>query len=169
MGWLQQVCLLRAMECHSSAPPAPIPAQDSRHRLQLSQESMVVAHGDQGPSFRQWSLRTRGHCVPGAALGPLCPPVQVFSAPSDFRTNRFGISLCKEIQPQCTRARKSLGSPDDQNPIPSPLPWGWLEFGLRGPGGWKVKEAGGATLHWEAQRGSFGLFLIIIFTFFSSS
>lgn len=157
MGWLQQVCLLEAMECHSSPPPPPPPHQDSRQWLQTSQESMVWEHGGQGPSFEQWGLRTRGHCVPGAALGPLCPqsplplpqPVRVSSAPSAFRTNRFGISLCKEIQFPCTRARKSLSCPDDQNPIPPPLPWSWLEFGLRGPGsptqeGWEVKEAGRA-------------------------
>lgn len=90
MGWLQQVCLLGAMGCHSSIPRPPtslpptprhsLPTQDSRQHLQTSQESME--HSSQAPSSGQWSLRARGRCVPGAALGPLCPQIAFPFAPT---------------------------------------------------------------------------------------
>lgn len=60
MGWLQQVCVLEARECHSLAFPSPAPKRADQ-QLQTGQGSMVVEHSGQGLSSRQWGLRTREH------------------------------------------------------------------------------------------------------------
>lgn len=93
-----------------------------------------MGHGGQERSSRHWEQEPESAALcleepstPGAShaheSSPPSTPAWVFSAPSDFRTNRFGISLCKEIQSQCVGVGGELPSPPrcPESHIPAPL------------------------------------------------
>lgn len=139
---------------------------------------MVVEPGGQGPSSRPWDLRAEstvcleGPGTPAAlraheSLLPL-PLLGFFS--SDYRTNRFGISLCKEKYKPGIWGRE-VPSPPRCLGSCGPLPWGGLEFGLSGcgwpcpgglgsQGGWRGRglALASAKLHWGGPEGFIWIF-----------